>query len=58
MRRKTERLLTRVPDITIKDRMDNEIEEEGDEISEEEESEPQKRPSKKVSTHALFHDST
>ncbi|CEG71789.1 hypothetical protein RMATCC62417_07459 [Rhizopus microsporus] len=49
MRRKTERLLTRVPDITIKDRMDNEIEEEGDEISEEEESEPQKRPSKKSS---------
>jgi transcriptional activator SPT7 len=54
MRRKTERLLTRVPDITIKDRMDNEIEEEGDEISEEEENEPQKRPSKKVNTHTIL----
>ncbi|KAI9264766.1 hypothetical protein BY458DRAFT_513918 [Sporodiniella umbellata] len=47
MRRKTERLLTRVPDISIKDKMDNEIEEEGDEISEEEEMEATKRPSKK-----------
>lgn len=48
MRRKTERLLTRVPDISVKDKLDNEIEEEGDEMSEEEETEPMKRPSKKV----------
>ncbi|KAI8980411.1 hypothetical protein BDB01DRAFT_796328 [Pilobolus umbonatus] len=37
MRRKTDRLLGRVPNISIKERMDNEIEEEGDELSEEEE---------------------
>ncbi|CAO3688768.1 unnamed protein product [Rhizopus stolonifer] len=47
MRRKTERLLTRVPDISIKEKLDNEIEEEGDEMSEEEETEHIKRPSKK-----------
>jgi hypothetical protein len=49
MRRKTERLLLRVPDISIKERLENEIEEEGDEMSEDEDNEPQKRPSKKVS---------
>ncbi|KAG1627861.1 hypothetical protein G6F45_007342 [Rhizopus arrhizus] len=49
MRRKTERLLLRVPDISIKERLENEIEEEGDEMSEDEDNEPQKRPSKKSS---------
>lgn len=43
MRRKTERLMSRVPNISIKERIETEIEEEGEEMSEEEENEPTER---------------
>ncbi|KAK4521289.1 uncharacterized protein ATC70_011903 [Mucor velutinosus] len=46
MRRKTERLMARVPNISIKE-IKPEVEDEGDEISEEEEHEPQHRVSRK-----------
>lgn len=46
MRRKTDRLLTRVPDITIKDRAEVEAEEFGDEASEDGDSDIQRVPRK------------
>lgn len=46
MRRKTDRLLTRVPDITIRDRAEVEAEEFGDEASEDGDSEVQRVPRK------------
>jgi transcriptional activator SPT7 len=52
MRRKTDRLMSRVPDIVIKERIETEIEEEGDEVSDEDDGEP-RRVSKKVSDNLL-----
>ncbi|RCI06534.1 Transcriptional activator spt7 [Rhizopus stolonifer] len=52
MRRKTERLLSRVPNITIKD-LRPDIEEEGDDISEDDEQEPT-TSRKSVGKHMVF----
>lgn len=51
MRRKTERLMAKVPNISIKERLDAEFEEEGDEISEEEDNEPQRASKKSSGKH-------
>lgn len=53
MRRKTERLLTKVPNISIKERLDAEFEEEGDDVSEEEEAEPQRVSKKSSGKHMV-----
>ncbi|CAO3653291.1 unnamed protein product [Mucor hiemalis] len=53
MRRKTERLMTKVPNISIKERLDAEFEEEGDDVSEEEEAEPQRVSKKSSGKHMV-----
>lgn len=53
MRRKTERLMSRVPNISIKERIETEIEEEGDEVSEEEDHEPHRVSKKSSGKHMV-----
>lgn len=53
MRKKTDRLLARVPDITIRDRAEVEAEEFADDASEDGEHDP--RGSRKVSTSLYAH---
>jgi transcriptional activator SPT7 len=53
MRRKTERLMSRVPNISIKERIETEIEEEGDDMSEEEENEPERVSRKSSGKHMV-----
>lgn len=53
MRRKTDRLMARVPNISIKERIETEIEEEGEEMSEEDDQEPERVSKKSSGKHMV-----